>query len=149
MKKLLLIRRHSYFDHLSPRTCVERYNLFIQTTNELFQDGLEIPPPSPLILRAEHITVRRERQTFTRLKKTGAVLFTVRTYMQPLTDLTGEEVEGLMSQIQGWEREMKSYKGWDHWGRVVEEWCETKLAQHRREETILEGSVLRERNLTV
>lgn len=108
---------------------MERYNLFIQTTNELFQDGPEAPPSSHVILRPEHISVRRERQTFTRLEKSGAVLFTVRTYIQPLTDLTGEEIEGLLSQIRGWEGEMKTYKGWDHWGRVVEEWCESMLTQ--------------------
>lgn len=53
--------------------------------------------------------------------------------MQPLTDLTGEEIEGLVSQIGGWESGMKRYKGWDLWGEVVESWCESKLAQLRRE----------------
>jgi hypothetical protein len=128
---------------------MERYNLFIQTTTELFQDGPEAPPPSPLILRPEHITVRRERQTFTRLEKSGAVLFTVRTYMQPLTDLSVDEIEGLMSQIQGWEREMKNYKGWDHWGRVVEDWCESKLSQLQREQTTVEDSILRAKKLSI
>jgi hypothetical protein len=128
---------------------MERYNLFIQTTNELFQDGPEAPPPSPLILRPEHISVRRERQTFTRLEKSGAVLFTVRTYMQPLTELSNEEVEGLVSQIQGWESMMKTYKGWDHWGSVVGGWCEGKLAARGREQTIVEESILQERKLSV
>jgi hypothetical protein len=127
------MQTHRYFDHLSPRTCVERYNLFIQTTTELFQDRPEALPLSRLILRPENITVRRERQTFTRLEKSRAVLFTVRTYMQPLTDLTGEEIEGLVSQIGGWESGMKRYKGWHLWGEVVESWCESKLAQLRRE----------------
>jgi hypothetical protein len=125
----ILTGMNRYFDHLSPRTCVERYNLFIQTTTELFQDGPEAAPPSGLLLTPQHITVRRERQTFTRLEKSGAVLFTVRTYMQPLTDLSGEEVEGLLSQIRGWEGEMKTYKGWHHWGNLVESWCESQLAQ--------------------
>jgi hypothetical protein len=128
---------------------MERYNLFIQTTNELFQDEPECPSPSPVILRPENITVRRERQTFTRLEKSGAVLFTVRTYMQPLTDLTEEEAEGMLSQIRGWESEMKTYKGWDHWGKVVEEWCESKLAQLMKRERIVEEDTGRENILNV
>ena len=128
---------------------MERYNLFIQTTNELFQDGPQDPPPSPVLLRPEHITVRRERQTFTRLEKSGGVLFTVRTYMQPLTELTGEEVGGLLSQIRGWEGEMKTYKGWQHWGRVVEKWCESQLAQQRNDTNAVEDDVLTDRKLSV
>ena len=128
---------------------MERYNLFIQTTNELFQDGPEAPHPSPVLLRPEHITVRRERQTFTRLKKSGDVLFTVRTYMQPLTELVGEEIEGLLSQIRGWEGDMKTYKGWNHWGTVVEQWCESHIIQQRQEMNTVDGSILRERKLSV
>ncbi|KAJ8061270.1 hypothetical protein OCU04_010335 [Sclerotinia nivalis] len=71
-----------YFTHLTPRTCMERSNLFIQTTPILFQDTPE-PPRSPSHpLTASDIHVRRERQTFTRLPRSGAVLFTVRTYME-------------------------------------------------------------------
>ncbi|KAG0649588.1 hypothetical protein D0Z07_3623 [Hyphodiscus hymeniophilus] len=138
-----------YFDHLSPRTCMERYNLFIQTTNELFQDGPEAPPPLAVLLTAENITVRRERQTFTRLEQSGGVLFTVRTYMQPLIELGAEESEGLLSQIRGWDGEMQRYKGWDHWGTVVEQWCERQISQQRKDLYIVEDATLRERKLSV
>ena len=69
--------------------------------------------------------------------------------MQPLIDLTGEEVEGLISQVRGWESGMKRYKGWDLWGEVVESWCESKLAQPRREEAIVEDSILREKKRSI
>ena len=128
---------------------MERYNLFIQTTTQLFQDGPAAPPPSPVLLRPEHVTIRRERQTFTRLEKSGAVLFTVRTYMQPLAELVGEELEGLLSQIRGWEGEMKTYKGWDHWGGVVEEWCESQMRQQRKTLVVAEDNILQEEKLSV
>lgn len=69
--------------------------------------------------------------------------------MQPLTDLTGEEVDGLLSQIRGWEGEMKAYKGWHHWGTVVEEWCESQTTQQMEDMSIVEDGTLRERKLGV
>jgi hypothetical protein len=149
MLMLILLTCNRYFDHLSPRTCMERYNLFIQTTTELFQDEPEAPSASASTLRPEDITVRRERQTFTRLEKSGAVLFTVRTYMQPLTDLAGEEVAGLLSQIRGWEGEMGTYKGQPHWGTVVEGWCESRLSQQLMHLSLPEHGLPRERKLSV
>ena len=106
---------------------MERTNLFIQTTAELFQDA---PEPAPeQILDLDQIIVRRERQTFTRLEKSGAVLFTVRTYMQPLVELGIEEVRALKSQILGWEEEIRVYKGWGIWGEVVVGYCDERIGK--------------------
>ena len=69
---------------MTPRSCTERYNVFVQASTELFQDCPEpVPSYDPL---SSDLMIRRERQTFTRLEKTDAVLFTVRTYMQPLVE---------------------------------------------------------------
>jgi hypothetical protein len=117
---------NSYFDHLSPKTCMERTNLFIQTTSDLFQDSPEVVP-SDEVIRPERLMVRRERQTFMRLVKSGAVLFTVRTYMTPLVALGMEELMALKSQVLGWEEEIRVYKGWDIWGRPLMRWCDERL----------------------
>ena len=61
--------------------------------------------------------------------------------MQPLTDLAGEEVEGLLSQIRGWEGEMKVYKGWNNWGRLVEDWCESKLPSLMKENALADETI--------
>jgi hypothetical protein len=110
---------------------MERTNLFIQTTAELFQDAPE--SASEQILHLDQIIVRRERQTFTRLEKSGAVLFTVRTYMQPLVELGIEEVRALKSQILGWEEEIRVYKGWGIWGEVVVGYCDERMGTERLE----------------
>ncbi len=68
--------------------------------------------------------VRRERQTFRRLPTSGAVLFTVRTFMTPLVELSIEELKALRSQVMGWEDEIKVYKGWGIWGEPLLRWCE-------------------------
>lgn len=110
---------------------MERTNLFIQTTSKLFWEEPESTSLEDLHL--EEFTIRRERQTFTRLEKSGAVLFTVRTFTTPLVELGDEELRALRSQIWGWEEDIKEYKGWGIWGAKLEEWCEGRLG--KREET--------------
>ncbi|KAE9377073.1 hypothetical protein N431DRAFT_331950 [Stipitochalara longipes BDJ] len=119
-----------YFDHLSPKTSMERTNLFIQTTPDLFQDVPEAA--STEIIAPRRLMVRRERQTFTRLAKTGAVLFTVRTYMTPLVELSVEELKALKSQIMGWEEEIRVYKGWQIWGEPLLTWCDEVIGAVER-----------------
>lgn len=117
-----------YFDHLSPKTAMERTNLFIQTNPALFWDAPEVETQlNAADVKLEEITVRRERQTFTRLPKSNAILFTVRTYMKPLTSVSEQELKALKSQIAGWEPEIKVYKGYELWGNQVEEWCKRRL----------------------
>ncbi|TVY89513.1 hypothetical protein LAWI1_G002248 [Lachnellula willkommii] len=118
-----------YFDHLSAKTAMERTNLFIQSDPSLFSDAPEIPTGHEKRKMPQDLQVRRERQTFTRLEKTGAVLFTVRTYMQPLEDLEDEEAVALIHQVRGWDEEMRVYKGWDVWGGAFEEWCEKRFGR--------------------
>ena len=86
--------RNRYFDHLSHKTAMERTNVFIQTTPHLFQDAPESAPET--ILTIDDLQIRRERQTFTRLEHSGAVLFTVRTFMEPLTQLGDEGLRALI-----------------------------------------------------
>jgi hypothetical protein len=105
---------------------MERTNLFIQSSPQLFTDAPETPAGREKKTTPEDLRVRRERQTFTRLEKTGAVLFTVRTYMPPLEDLEDEAAVALINQVQSWEEEIRVYKGWDVWGEAFGEWCEKR-----------------------
>lgn len=142
----LILITQRYFDHLSPKTAMERTNLFIQTTPDLFQEApeAELLPElqaRPESVRVEQIMVRRERQTFTKLAQTGAVVFTVRSFMVPLISLGVQELRALRSQILGWEDEMKCYKGWDIWGESLKSWCDMRI-----DEDQLTNGVNEERN---
>lgn len=108
---------------------MERHNLFVQTTPDLFTDAPEASSQVEIKVTPEDLQVRRERQTFTRLEKTGAVLFTVRTYMQPLAELEEEEAMAFKEQVQSWSDEIKVYKGGDVWGGAFDEWCEKRFEQ--------------------
>lgn len=115
---------------------MERSNLFIQTTTELFQDCPEEIPAGSVVTPRE-LMVRRERQTFRRLERSGAVLFTVRTYMGPMTALGTVELRAMRSQVRGWEDDVRQYKGGDIWGPPLESWC----AEHIVDEPVIEAEV--------
>ncbi|ESZ94001.1 hypothetical protein SBOR_5613 [Sclerotinia borealis F-4128] len=149
-----------YFTHLGVRSCMERANLFVQRGGGLFQDGGEEKVDKDKEgdgegkLCVKDIYVRRERQTFMRLERSGAVLFTVRTYMERLVDMKGEEAGNLARQVRGWGEEVKGYKGVGVWGGVVLGWCDGVGERERvrvgeedrereREEEILRGLSLR------
>jgi hypothetical protein len=103
---------------------MERYNLFIQSTTDLFVDCPEVErTASEPQLTPDELWVRRERQTFRRLERSGAVLFTVRTYMQRLVDVEGEQACALRSQVAGWEDDIRAYKGEAVWGGAFRRWC--------------------------
>ncbi|RDL41788.1 Uncharacterized protein BP5553_01767 [Venustampulla echinocandica] len=113
-----------YFDHLTAKSSMERTNLFIQTTPDLFVDGPEMPrSPSEAAITPSDLWVRRERQIFRRLERCGAVLFTVRTYMQRLVEVEGAQVEALKTQVEGWDEDIMDYKGSKIWGETFREWC--------------------------
>lgn len=120
---------HRYFDRLSSKSCMERNNIFIQTSPDLFQDSPATMFPIVNPLTAADIQVRRERQTFTKLEKSDAVLFTVRTFMKPLVEIENGEVEGLAAMIRAWQStELGPYKGSTVWGDVTLKWCDERMA---------------------
>ncbi|TGO51125.1 hypothetical protein BCON_0168g00100 [Botryotinia convoluta] len=128
-----------YFTHLTPRTCMERSNLFIQATPILFQYIPEaLPSPSSPLIPSD-IYIRRERQTFTRLPKSNAVLFTVRTYMEKLVDLNSADAEAMAKQIRGWDGELARYKGVGIWGDVTLGYCDGRVEEREKEEERLRG----------
>jgi len=77
------------------------------------------PAPTPETLR-----LRTERQTLRRLPISGAIVFTIRTYVIPLEVLGREKgVPGrLASSMRNWPREVGDYKGKDRG-----EWYRTAL----------------------
>jgi len=118
-----------YFLKMKPEP-ISRHNFFIQTNDVLFQQEpflSELPEPPKI----EEIRLRHERQTLRRLPKTRAILFTVRTYITPITDLQGEpeSVRELLGAIRAMPPEIAKYKARQVWGSVVEGWCEQVLKE--------------------
>jgi hypothetical protein len=107
---------------------MERSNYFVEVTTpgeslcstlfrpiSLSSKGFE---PQP-----EHIIIRRERQTFRRLRKSGGILFTVKTTLTALDELPLDELQNLAKEIESWPEGIGRYKGRDGWGQMVLEFC--------------------------
>lgn len=112
---------------------MERSNYFVEVKrpNEdlfdiLYRPGVlcekEIINPSP-----EEILIRRERQTFRRLPRTGAIVFGVKTYLTTLNQLPMQELENLAKEMQSWPEHVGEYKGRDVWGAKVLEFYRSRV----------------------
>lgn len=107
---------------------MERSNYFLETTepeeglgHTLFRpEGLNEQKPVPSI---DDVLLRRERQTFRRLPRTGALLFSVKTTLQTLKDLPIDQLQALATEIRSWPEDMAKYKGRDVWGQRVLDYC--------------------------
>lgn len=87
--------------------------------------GRFAPPKDKPGPTSETLRLRTERQTLRRLPKSGAIVFTIRTYLIPLEELGREKgVPGrLASSMRGWPVEVGDYKGKDRG-----EWYRTALS---------------------
>lgn len=84
----------------------------------------DLSDPSP-----EEIIIRRERQTFRRLPKTGTILFGVKTYLTTLDQLPMQELENLAKEMRSWPEYVGEYKGKDVWGAKVLEFYKSRIGQ--------------------
>ena len=83
----------------------------------------ELMDPSP-----EEILIRRERQTFRRLPRTGAIVFGVKTYLTPIAQLSTQELENLATEMKSWPGYVSEYKGKHVWGAKVLEFYNKRVA---------------------
>lgn len=119
---------NKFFCRLTPEAPMERSNYFLETTepdeglsNTLFRpDGLTEQQPGPSI---DEVLLRRERQTFRRLPRTGALVFSVKTSLQTLKELPVDQLQALATEIRSWPEDMAKYKGRDIWGQRVLDYC--------------------------
>ncbi|OKL64403.1 hypothetical protein UA08_01122 [Talaromyces atroroseus] len=119
---------NKFFCRLTPESPMERSNYFLETTepdeglsNTLFRpDGLNEQKPGPSI---DEVLLRRERQTFRRLPRTGALVFSVKTTLETLKDLPVDQLQALATEIRSWPDDMAKYKGRDVWGQRVLDYC--------------------------
>ena len=120
----LSARIERVFDGLRPGQRLERYNWTLQAGPERFT-----PDAAGLRERARSahrdaaldlLHLRVERQTLTKLPETGAVLFTIRVCLDPITALSAGDRAGLAASWRALGREGRAYKGWAAYERLAE-----------------------------
>lgn len=121
----LRLSMNRYFEKLPAGKFVGRANFSIQAHDKFFVDDdnkgyhlteeevrKEIPFEDLDFEKQVHY--RSERQMLTRLPKTGAVIFTIRTYLHPFSDFKSQPKEvsqRLLGALQKFPDDMAKYKG--------------------------------------
>lgn len=72
-------------------------------------------------LAVDEIHFRSERQTLRRLPRSNAIVFTIRTYFEPVTKIAQEpHVPGRLAEaIRSWDDTVSFYKGKSHWDKIL------------------------------
>ncbi|KAM3076846.1 hypothetical protein ACMFMG_003688 [Clarireedia jacksonii] len=121
----------NFFRRVQPNGPVQRNNYFIQVDDQLAWSssiGPENGAPGTVSWdtaeknkAVEHHWFRSERQTLRRLPRSGGVVFTIRTYFHPITEICEEPyVPGrLASAVRSWSEDVSKYKGKEKYGEVL------------------------------
>jgi hypothetical protein len=118
----LSARIDRFFEHLKPEHPVVRGNWALQD-NDLLYPPLE---EQGAVTAATPLYYRSERQTLTRLPDTGAIAFTIRVYLHPLTSLRAMPgaLAALFAAIDLMSPAIASYKGIDRLAPALARWRE-------------------------
>jgi alpha-1,2-mannosyltransferase len=126
----------NFFRRLKPEDPVLRNNYFIQVDDDLAwsqsigaEDAEVVSWGTAEKNRAiEHHFFRSERQSLRRLPRSGGVVFTIRTYFEPVTAVAKEPfVPGrLASAIRSWGEDVSRYKGKEKYEDVLLEYLDLK-----------------------
>lgn len=131
-----------FLARLTPNSPMERSNYFVEVkspeenlTDILYRPHAlcekELSDPSP-----SQILIRRERQTFRRLPRTGALVFGVKTYLTPLDELPMAELANLAKEMKTWPEYVSEYKGRDVWGAKVLEYYRERGGEIENDEKL-------------
>ncbi|KAK3306061.1 uncharacterized protein B0T15DRAFT_567796 [Chaetomium strumarium] len=132
----------NFFRRVKPEEMVARHNYFLQVDDNLAwsesigsEDDAMVGWSTAEKDRAiEHHYFRSERQTLRRLPRSGGVVFTIRTYFLPITEIVKEDyVPGrLASAIRSWGDDVSRYKGRERYGDVLLDYLDQKHGQQVR-----------------
>lgn len=127
------------FRRIKPESPVLRNNYFMQVDDELpwsssigSEDADGIGWFTAEKNRAiQHHYFRSERQSLRRLPRSGGVVFTIRTYFHPITEIAEEPyVPGrLASAVRSWGDDVAKYKGKERYQDVLLDYLDRKHAE--------------------
>lgn len=76
-----------------------------------------------------HVWIRVERQTLTRLPRSGAIIFTIKTHIDPLSVLAGRAdlCAGLKGSVETMSPDMRDYKAISRYKAALTAWLDIQL----------------------
>lgn len=116
-----------FFRRLKVGSFVYRLNWGVQSHDKLYAPDLNHAQEEEVVtaldgskLDFNNVFLRCERQVLTRLPKTKALVFTIRTYVTPLSEVRDEESAGdLCDAIDALPEPVAHYKKTEEWGPAV------------------------------
>jgi hypothetical protein len=122
-----------FFAGLLVERPVWRVNWSLVDTPELFRPPEHRARPKTIdATRAgEQIWLRVERQTLRRLPGCGDVVFGIRTYVEPLAEVTPEVAQALALRVREMPADMAAYKGIAAIRAPLLAWLERRAADAR------------------
>lgn len=132
----LKLSMNKFFTRLAPNQFVTRSNFSVQTHSQFFVDdsnkGHNLPEgfvQKPLDRKDldfdNQVHYRSERQVLTKLPQTGAIVFSIRTYLTPMVTLKSESDEireNFIGAINRFPDDIKLYKRAAEWAPAVTEY---------------------------
>ncbi|KAG5417729.1 hypothetical protein I9W82_005365 [Candida metapsilosis] len=129
---------NKFFNRIQPHQFVTRSNWSLQTHGKFYVDdsnkGHNLPVDyiqQPLDYNSldfdKQVHYRSERQVLTRLPKSKAIVFTIRTYLLPLSKVKSDGVEvrqRLIGAIRGLPEDISRYKRAEEWGPPIIKYLE-------------------------
>ncbi|KAF6762893.1 hypothetical protein DFP72DRAFT_1145461 [Ephemerocybe angulata] len=119
------VMRNNYFMQVVPEEGsadeTDPEELAWGTTTHGLEDELgtvPLPEHAEGAVAVERMRVRTERQTLRRLGTSGAVVFTIRTYTEPVTGLGDGDGRRLAEGMRAWPAAVRAYKGADRGGWI-------------------------------
>ena len=102
-----------FFTNMKVGPISHRWNWSVMTSHRLFTPHRSGRTPLAPGAGIDEIFIRMESQTLRKLPRTGMILFTIRTYAEPLTRWAAMPgaVASLLKMLDGMTPEMRDYKG--------------------------------------
>jgi hypothetical protein len=127
-----------FFASLQAERPVWRVNWSLVDTPELFRPPEHRSRPKKIdAARAgEQTWLRVERQTLRRLPVCGDVVFGIRTYLEPLAEMTPDAAQALAVRVREMPADMAAYKGIAAVRAPLLAWLERRAAERRPAEPI-------------
>ncbi|KAF7309473.1 hypothetical protein MIND_00318100 [Mycena indigotica] len=93
--------------------------------------GTSAPIPPPPVVTPQNLRMRTERQTLRRLPRSGAIVFTIRTYLVPVEELTREPgvAARFASAVRSWTEDVVEYKGQRRYSDVLLKYLDEMAAK--------------------
>ncbi|KAL4903056.1 hypothetical protein BDW74DRAFT_180347 [Aspergillus multicolor] len=124
------VNMSSFFLTIKPIKPIQRNNLFIQPVPGIFH---VVPfEKAPVCTSYEQVHIRTELQSLSKLPRSEAVIFTVRTYVTPLSALSTEpaHLETLWDHVRNFPEDIAEYKCRHLWNDVFEVYCREMLGKN-------------------